>query len=49
MNIQKYVAFLYINNEISQMESKKQSLLKSQKKYLAINLTKEVKNLHAEN
>ena len=32
MNIQKYVAFLYINNEISQMESKKQSLLKSQKK-----------------
>ena len=32
INIQKYVAFLYTNNEISQMESKKQSLLKSHKK-----------------
>ena len=30
-DLQKYVAFLYTNNEISQMESKKQSLLKSQK------------------
>ena len=42
--------FLYPNNEISERESKKQCHLKShKKKYLGTNLTKEVKDLYAEN
>ena len=54
INIQKSVAFLYTNNEISERESKKKkkkSLLKScpKKRYLGINLTKEVKDLYTEN
>ena len=32
INTQKSVAFLYTNNEISERESKKQSLLKSHQK-----------------
>ena len=49
--IQKSVAFLYTNNEISERESKKKSLLKLHQKikYLGINLTKEMKDLYAEN
>ena len=53
ITIQKSVAFLYTNNEISERECKKktQYLLKShpKKKYLGINLTKEVKDLYTEN
>ena len=57
INIQKSVAFLDTNNEISEKESKKQSLLKlhknkqtnKQKQNWGINLTKEVKDLYAEN
>ena len=48
INIQKSVAFLYTNDEISKEKVKKQCLLKSHKKiikYLRINLTKEVKYL----
>ena len=46
INIQKSVAFLYINNEISE----KKSILKLYQKikYLGINLNKEVKDLYAE-
>ena len=47
------VAFLYTNNEISESECKKIMPFKSYPspkiKYLGINLTKEVKNLYAEN
>ena len=47
--MQKSVAFLCTNNEISERESKKKiSLLKSHQKNLGINLTKEVKDLYAE-
>ena len=54
INIQKSVTFLYTNNEILEKEYKIQYLLKlhppKQKiKYLGINLTKEVKDLCAEN
>ena len=52
INILKSVAFLYANNEIPETKSKKQSLLKLYQnniKYLGINLTKEVKDLYAEN
>ena len=52
INIQKSVAFLYNNNEILEKEYKntipfKIALQKIQ--YLGIHLTKEVKDLHAEN
>ena len=46
------VALLYTNNEISERECKQAILFKmaSKKiKYLGINLTKEVKDLYAEN
>ena len=46
--MQKSVAFLCTNNEISERERKKKSLLKSHQKNLGINLTKEVKDLYAE-
>ena len=52
INIQKLVAFLYTNNEISGKKCK-QSLLKvhqnNKLKYLGISLTKEMKDLYAEN
>ena len=52
MNIQKCVTFLYTNNEILENEHKNTIPFKiaPQKiKYLGIHLTKEVKDLHAEN
>ena len=51
-NIQKPVAFLYTNNEISERECKKTIPFKiapPKIKYLGMNLTKEVKDLYAEN
>ena len=52
INIQKSVAFLYTNNDILEKEYKNTIPFKiapKKIKYLAINLTKEVKDLHAEN
>ena len=51
INIQKSVTFLYTNNEISKRECKKTIPFKitPKKKYLGINLTKEVKDISAEN
>ena len=51
INIQKFVEFLYTNNEIQKENIKKKNLLKSHQKnkILGINLTNEVKDLHAEN
>ena len=46
----KSIIFLYTNNEISERESKETVLFKiSLKKYLRINLTKELKDLNIEN
>ena len=48
INIRKSVTFLYTNNEILEKECKNK--ISFQKiKYLGIHLTKEVKDLHAEN
>ena len=47
INIQKSVAFLYINNELSEKEIKEMipfTIASKTIKYLGINLTKEVKN-----
>ena len=52
INIQKSVSFLYTNNEILEKEYKNTIPFKiaPQKiKYLGVNLTKEVKDLYAEN
>jgi len=52
INIQKSVAFLYINSEILEKEYKNTIPFKISPpkiKYLGINLTKEVKDLYAEN
>ena len=52
INIQKSIAFLYTNDEILEKEHKDTVTFKiaPQKiKYLGINLTKEVKDLYAEN
>ena len=52
INIQKFVAFLYTNNELSERELKEtiQFTVTSKRiKYLGINLTKEVKDLYSEN
>ena len=52
INAQKSVAFLYTNNEATEREIKESiPITVAQKtiKYLGINLTKEVKNLYAEN
>ena len=52
INIQKLVAFLYTNSEISEHKCKQTIPFKiaSKKiKYLGINFTKEVKDLYAEN
>ena len=53
-NIQKSVAFLYTNSELSERESKKKipftfTISSKRIKYLGINLTKEVKDLYSEN
>ena len=47
INIQKTVAFLYTNNELSKEELRKQSHLQKIK-YLGTNLTKEVNELYSE-
>ena len=52
INAQKLVAFLYTNNEATEREIKESIPLTTAPKpikYLGINLTKEVKNLYAEN
>ena len=50
INIQKSVAFLYPDNELSERESKKTSLFKiTSKRIGGIKLTKEVKDLYSEN
>ena len=52
INIQESVASLYTNNELSERECKKKITFKITSKilkYLGVNLTKEVKNLHSEN
>ena len=52
MNIQKSVTFLYTNNEILEKEYKNTIPVKitpPKIKYLGIHLTKEVKDLYAEN
>ena len=52
INIQKLVAFLYTNNGILEKEYKNTVPFKiapPKIKYLGINLTKEVKDLYAEN
>ena len=46
--MQKSVAFLYINNKLSEIEIRKTNQSKSIK-YLGINLTKEVKELYSSN
>ena len=50
INIQKWIAFLYTNNEILEREHKNANLLKytPKIKYLGVNLTKDVKDLYAE-
>ena len=51
INIQKYVAFLYANNKLSEREIKKTipfTITSTRIKYLGINLTKEVKDLYLE-
>ena len=50
--MQKSVAFLYTNNELSEREIKKTipfTIASKRIKYLGINLTTEVKNLYTEN
>ena len=52
INVQKLVAFLYTNNEVTEREIKKLiplTIAPRTIKYLGINLTKEVKDLFAEN
>jgi hypothetical protein len=52
VNIQKSKAFLYTNNESAEAEIKEKipfDIAKRKIKYLGINLTKEVKDLYAEN
>ena len=49
INVQKSVAFLYINNETTERESIPFTIALRTIKYLGINLTKEVKDLCAEN
>ena len=50
-NIQKSVAFLHTNSELSEKERKNISFIIVSKgtEYLGTNLTKEVKNLYSEN
>ena len=52
INVQKSVAFLYTNNEATEREKKKPipfTTVTRTIKYLGINLTKDVKDLYAEN
>ena len=52
INTQKFVAFLYTNNDVSERKSEKAILFKitsKRIKYLEINLTKEMKVLYSEN
>ena len=52
INIQKSVAFLYANNELTEREIKKTipfTNASKRIKYLAINLTKDVKDRYSEN
>ena len=52
INVQKSVAFLYTNNEATEREIKKLIPFTTAPrtiKYLGINLTKDVKDLYAEN
>ena len=52
INIQKAVAFLYINNELPERETKKIipfTIASKRMKYLGINLTKDVKDLYSGN
>ena len=52
VHIQKLKAFLYINNEISETETKKEipfTTATRKIKYLEISLTKELKDLYLEN
>ena len=52
INIQKSVAFLYINNELSERETKKTiPFIIASKiiKYLGTNLTKDTEDLYSEN
>ena len=51
INIQKPVAFLYANNELTERQVKKIPFTIASKriKYLGINLTKDVKDLYSEN
>ena len=52
INIQKSVAFLYINNEQGERQTEKTipfTITTKRIKYLRINLTKEVKDLYTEN
>ena len=52
INVPKLVAFLYINNEATEREIKKLipfTIAPRTIKYLGINLTKDVKDLYAEN
>ena len=52
INIQKSVAFLYANNELTEKEIKKKipfTIASKRMKYLGINLTKDVKDLYLEN
>ena len=51
INIQKPVAFLYVNNELTKREVKKSIpfTIASKKRYLEVNITKDVKDLHSEN
>ena len=52
INIQKSVAFLHANNEVTEREIKKTipfTIASKRIKYLGINLTKEVKDLCLEN
>ena len=50
--MEKFVAFLYINNELSEREIKKTvpfTIASKRIKYLGIDLTMEVKDLYLEN
>jgi len=52
INVQKFIAFLYNNNDVAKREIKKTIPFKIAPKiikYLGINLTKEMKNLYSEN